>query len=140
MKLKNKKRLTCFVASLCLLLSACAKDIAPGDYDSSDVGKIKKVVPGVILSKRPVRIHNKTAENTPTTPDNNAGASPATPATSDNNITHRSHGFEYVIRLNSGAIISLVQTEDVSLKAKQHVLVIYSNNTRVVPDDGSDEY
>ncbi len=124
--------------SLCLLLSACTKDVAPGDYDSAEVGKIKKVVPGVIISKRPVRIHNAVAETTSTTIDNTTSR-PAT-SNNDDNVMGRSHGYEYVIRLNSGAIISLVQTEDLNLKTKQHILVIYGNNTRVVADNGSDDY
>ncbi len=115
-----------------LFVTSCTKDVAPGDYDSSDVGKIKKVVPGVIVSKRPVNIHNQAAESISTSLDSNT--------TPSDNAVNRSHGFEYVIRLNSGAIISLVQTENLELKSKQHVLVIYGNNTRVVADDGSDDY
>lgn len=135
----NKKILTGFAVSLVLLLGACTKDIAPGDYDSAEVGKIKKVVPGVIISKRPVHIHNAAAESASTAIDNTNPARTATANDSDTTL-NRSHGFEYVIRLNSGAIISLVQTEDLNLKTKQHILVIYGNNTRVVPDDGSDDY
>lgn len=135
--LKYKNILTCVAASVLLLLTACAKDIAPGDYDSGEVGKIKKVVPGVIISKRSVRIHNAAAETTSTAIDTSAAAHPTN---NDDNVMGRSRGFEYVIRLNSGAIISLVQTEDLNLKSKQHILVIYGSNTRVVPDDGSDDY
>ena len=47
----------------CLLLSSCHKELAPGDYDSSEVGKIKKVVPGTVISVRPVRLHSKNDEN-----------------------------------------------------------------------------
>jgi outer membrane lipoprotein SlyB len=135
--MKCKNILTCFAAVLVLTLSACSsKTIAPGDYDSSEVGKIKKVVPGVIISKRPVRIHSQVADSTSTAIDNNTTAA----TNNDDNALNRSHGFEYVIRLNSGAIISLVQTEDLNLQTKQHILVIYGKNTRVVADDGSDDY
>lgn len=133
--MKHKKIFINILMICCLSLTACTKNITPGDYDASEVGKIKKVVPGVIISKRPVNIHNKVAESTSTTIENNSAAT----TDSDNNVTTRSHGYEYVIRLNSGAIISLVQTEDVQLKTKQHILVIYGNNTRVVPNDGSDD-
>lgn len=134
----NKKILTGFAVSLVLLLGACTKDLTPGDYDSAEVGKIKKVVPGVIISKRPVRIHNTQAESTSTAID--TANKPAAANNDSDTAMNRSHGFEYVIRLNSGAIISLVQTEDLNLKTKQHILVIYGNNTRVVADDGSDDY
>ena len=128
--MKHLVKAGAIIALSSLLLISCTKNIAPGDYDSSEVGKIKKVVPGVILSKRSFNIHNQAAESTAT--DTNS--------TANDNVVNRSHGFEYVIRLSNGAIISLVQTENLDLKTKQHVLVIYGNNTRVVPDEGSDEF
>ncbi len=112
----------------CLFLTSCSKDIAPGDYDSAEVGKIKKVVPGTIISMRPVRLHS----------NENLSAQSVTASASTG--THRSHGYEYVIRLNSGSIISVVQAENIKLKTKQHILVIYGKNTRVVPDNGSEDY
>lgn len=127
-------KLFCLVAAICSLgLTACStKDVTPGHYDASEVGKVKKVTPGTVISMRPVLVRNKAAES-------NAGnPNPATEA-ADSGITSN-HGFEYVVRLNSGAIISLVQTDAVKLAVKQHVLVIYGDNTRVVPDDGGDEY
>ncbi len=136
--IKFKTIFKCLAISLCIGLTGCSKNITPGDYDSAEVGKIKKVVPGVIISKRPVRIHNPTAESTSSTIDNSNPA--AANAASGDAGMNRTHGYEYVIRLNSGAIISLVQTEDLNLKTKQHILVIYGNNTRVVADDGSDDY
>lgn len=118
---------------LCVMLSSCSKDIRPGTYDATEVGKIKKVVSGVVVSKRSVNIQNRNADNTPVD-----GPKVADASTMDNAGGH-SRGFEYVIKLNSGAIISVVQVEELELKAKQHVLVIYGQNTRVVPDDGSDD-
>jgi len=116
-----------------LLMSACHKDLPPGDYDASEVGKIKKVSPGVVLSLRPVRLHNPGAE-----PGVLGGGDAAQP--SEYNVAQsRSHGVEYVVKLNSGSIISVVQAENIQLKAKQRVLVIYGHNTRIVPDHGSDD-
>ncbi|AHE66884.1 hypothetical protein [Legionella oakridgensis] len=130
MKLKK----TSFMAGLvgCLLLVSCSKDIPPGDYDSAEVGKIKKVVPGTIISMRPVRLHSKADEtlSSEATPESSAGSSGP----------GRSKGYEYVIRLNSGGIISVVQAEDIKLKNKQHILVIYGTHTRVVPDNGSEDF
>jgi len=130
--MKSKKIFCLITALFCLILAGCAKDVPPGNYDASEVGKVKKVISGTIISMRPVNIRNKTAENTATN---------TTPTTevADNGVT-RSHGFEYVIRLNSGAVISVVQTDTVTLKVKQHVLVIYGENTRVVADDGGEDY
>lgn len=134
--MKRKSIIASLVLSCSIVLSGCSsKDLPPGDYDASEVGKIKKVVPGVIISKRPVNIHSKNTDTVAPGADNNTP-----PADTTDNTGGRSHGFEYVIRLNSGAIISVVQTEDVQLKTKQHILVIYGSNTRVVPDEGNDNY
>lgn len=110
---------------------SCSKDLPPGDYDSAEVGQIKRVVPGTIISMRPVRLHSRSADTTT--------GNPAYEQENDANA-NRSHGFEYVIRLNSGGIISVVQAENIKLKPKQRILVIYGANTRVVPDNGSENY
>ncbi len=114
------------IVLITMFLSNCSKEV-PGDYDTSEVGKIKKVSPGIILSVRPVRLHSTEVKK-----DDNA-------AFVDNSLL-RSHGYEYVIRLNNGRIISVVQSEAVTLKAKQHILVIYGKNTRIVLDNGSDDF
>ena len=112
-----------------LLLSSCSKMIPIGDYDSAEVGKIKKVVPGKIISIRPVRLHNQNEDH----------FTNQSTATATQGFT-RSHGFEYVVRLSNGSIISVVQSENIKLKNNQHILVIYGANTRVVPDNSSDDY
>ncbi len=114
----------------CLLLTSCHKNVTPGDYDAAEVGKIKKVVPGTILSMRPVRLHSKNIDGMNLKPSSDYV----------DNSMNRSHGFEYVIRLNSGNIISVVQAESTKFKNKQHILVIYGKNTRIVPDRGSESY
>ena len=114
----------------CLAFTNCSKHITPGDYDSAEVGKIKKVAPGTIISMRPVRLHSKNNDNI-TSHSGNVNI--------DSSL-HRSHGYEYVIKLNNGAIISVVQAENIKLKNKQHILVIYGSSTHVVPDHGSEDY
>lgn len=114
----------------CLLLTNCHKEV-PGDYDAAEVGKIKKVVPGTIISSRPVRLHSKT-NDTINLKANTSGYV-------DNSL-NRTRGYEYVVRLNSGHIISVVQAENIKFKNKQHILVIYGKNTRIVPDRGSEDY
>lgn len=121
--MKYKNILASVLLGVSIALSGCTKDLPPGDYDAAEVGKVKKVVPGVILSKRAVRLH-KNSENTEGVVDNTGG---------------HSRGFEYVIKLNSGQVISLVQTENLNLKTNQRVLVIYGPNTRVVADEGSED-
>lgn len=127
----NRKNL--FKSILVLLfgfiLFSCNKALPPGEYDSAEVGKVKKVIPGTIISKRPVNLRRNMSNITKNT--NNSF---------EDNGYSQSRGVEYVIRLNSGGIISVVQAEDLKLKTKQKILVIYGKNTRVVADNGSDAY
>ena len=121
--MRNK---TVFKAILVLLFGltlASCKELPPGEYDAKEIGKVKKVIPGTIISKRPVNLHRK--DNDSANPDNSY---------------NQTHGVEYVIKLNSGSIISVVQSEDLKLKNKQKILVIYGGHTRVVADNGSDVY
>lgn len=125
------KAILCTMVGLvcCLLLTNCHRDLVPADYDAAEVGKIKKVVPGTIISIRPVRLHSKANDSLKVT----------TGGYTDNSL-NRTHGYEYVVRLNSGNIISVVQAEKIKFKNKQPILVIYGKNTRIVPDRGSEDY
>jgi outer membrane lipoprotein SlyB len=111
------------------LLVACNSTLPPGEYNTDEIGKVKKVIPGVIISKRVVNLHNQASEDT-------------RPITKSDDIVgdtySQTRGVEYVIKLHSGSIISVVQNEDLKLKAKQKILVIYGRHTRVVADKGSD--
>lgn len=119
---------------ICLLgltLVNCGKDLPPGEYDANEIGKVKKVIPGVIISKRAVNLHRQ-----------NSDANLRVKGSADSNLMdggyNQTRGMEYVIKLNSGTIISVVQAEDLRLKNKQKILVIYGRHTRVVADNGSE--
>lgn len=120
----------CFSLFFSLLLMGCAKDLPPGSYDSSEVGKVKKVVPGIIISKRPIHIYSKNSA-TETSVENETNSIDTT--------AKRKRGYEYVIKLNGGDIVSIAQDEDLKLKVNQHILVIYGTNTRIVADEGESD-
>ena len=131
--MKNKAVFKSMVALLLgLLLVSCKSDLPPGEYDSSEIGKIKKVIPGTIISMRKVNLRKQT-------PQGAAATKPGSDSFIDGGY-NQTHGVEYVIKLNSGGIISVVQSEDLKLKNKQKILVIYGRHTRVVSDNGSDIY
>jgi outer membrane lipoprotein SlyB len=117
------------VLFLGFILASCNNKLPPGEYDTNEVGKVKKVIPGTIISKRPVFLRRNMNDT-----KKNAGNSFV-----DNGYS-QSHGVEYVIKLNSGGIISVVQAEDLKLKTKQKILVIYGKHTRVVADNGSETF
>ena len=119
------KKIIFLLSVLLLILTSCSKDLPLGNYDATEVGKVKKVAPGVVISMRAVKFHSKNSE---TDKSDNPGTE----------YVDGGRGYEYVIRLNSGEIVSVAQAEDLKFKANQHVLVIYGNTTRVMPDDSND--
>lgn len=128
--MKNYKKAFAYLIATPLFvfqLTGCAKHVKPGNYDATEVGGTNRVVPGTIMSMRPVNIRNRADSD-------GSGA-----ANGDKDLV-RSHGVEYVVKLSSGAMISLVQTDESALKIKQHVLIIYGDTTRIVADEGGDEY
>jgi outer membrane lipoprotein SlyB len=120
------KKIVFLLSVLLFVMAGCSKDLPPGNYDATEAGKVKKVAPGVVMSVRAVKFHSKNPETDKT--DNNPGTE----------YVDGGRGYEYVIRLNNGEIVSVAQAEDLKFKANQHVLVIYGNTTRVMPDDSSD--
>lgn len=122
MKMPSTKKLGMLMIAAVMLAGCASKTLPPANYDSAEVGKVKKVTAGTIVSMRAVNVRTR---------EEAANATDAMPV--------RSHGYEYVIKLNSGAIVSVVQTEEVPLKTKQKVLLIGGDTTRVVPDDGSED-
>jgi len=125
--MRNKTLFFALIISTLFSLQGCTKNLPASNYDSTEVGKINKVASGTVVSVQAINIRNKADANGTDVPPNTGEPM-------------RSHGYEYVIKLNSGAIISIAQTEGVPMNPKQHVLVIYGNTTRVVPDEGSDEF
>jgi outer membrane lipoprotein SlyB len=115
------------------ILVACTKELPPGEYDANEIGKVKKVIPGTVISMRKVNLHKPSQEAL-------AGTFKSSSDSMIDSGYNQTHGVEYVIKLNSGGIISVVQAEDLKLKNKQKILVIYGKTTRVVADNGSDSY
>lgn len=122
----NKYKLALGALALVLGFSGCAKNTAsPTAYADADVGVVKKVQKGVVLSERTVRIYNNPANTGEAKPGNNPNEGAV-------EGLDYSQGFEYVIRLEDGQIVSLVQNEGPRLPVSQRVLVIYGKTTRVV--------
>ncbi len=131
--MNNKAVFKSIVASLlCLFLVSCNSDLPPGEYDANEIGKIKKVIPGTVISMRKVNLRKQNPEGV-------VAAKPGSDSFMEGGY-NQTRGVEYVIKLNSGGIISVVQSEDLKLKNKQKILVIYGRHTRVVADNGSDVY
>lgn len=138
-----------------LLLAGCANDYSGNSYDGAAVGEVSRTDAGTIISVRKIKIN-------PDTKDLGAGAllggtagalagsmfgkgkgnllAAGTGAVlggvAGNAIQNRSQdGFEYTIRLDNGATVTVTQGVSPTLSVGQRVMVINSNKGRgrVVP-------
>lgn len=159
--MRQIKAIPCLIAivlALQLGLSGCATNVSPNTYELSEVGVASKVVPGVILSKRAVTLDAR-RDNIGT------GAGAVIGGVTGSALGGRSHartniagavggavigglvgsvadkainkhqGFEYMVKLKHGNIISVAQSKDLEFFVNQRVLVIYGATTRIVPDE-----
>ena len=46
-------------------------------------------------------------------------------------------GMEYVVKTGNGALITLVQSDDVPFKVSQRVIVVYGTRSRIIDDPDS---
>jgi len=136
-------------------ISACAKNVSPDTYGACEVGVSSKVIPGVIIGKRAVKVDGDSGVGgvagaaTGATAGSAIGGSPRANIASAiggaviggvaghaiDKAIHSHKGFEYIIKLKDGATIAITQIQDLQFEINQRVLVIYGAMTRVVPDN-----
>jgi len=138
---------------LAMFVVGCSENLSP-DYTASDIGVSSKVMSGIIVGKRAVKIDNNSSVG------GIAGATAGAAAGSmlgDRTATKviggvggavvggfagnqvdkslsRSTGYEYLVKLENGKTVAIVQSEDMQFAVDQHVLVISGRKTRIVPD------
>jgi outer membrane lipoprotein SlyB len=138
-----------------LLIGGCAGNVSPNSYDAAEAGIASKVVQGVIIGKRKVKIDGKGGVG------GLAGAGMGAVGGSAIGGGDRSHiagaiggavlggvigdqidkrinqhqAYEYIIRLKNGSTISIAQVQELEFAIHQPVLVIYGAMTRIVPDE-----
>lgn len=150
------KKIVSFLSLLLLgLVIGCANNVSPNRYEASEAGVASKVVSGVIIGKRSVKIDGKSGVG------GLAGAGAGAVGGSaigsgfhgnaagaiggavvgglvgnaiDKGInTHKA--FEYIIKLETGSTISIAQVQQLEFELGQPVLIIYGAMTRIVPDN-----
>lgn len=140
-----------------LLLNACAADIGANQYDSSAVGSVNRTLLGRVVSVRQISVADS---------DRSAGTAigaiggglagsqigsgstagilgavgGALIGGAAGNYAQKGlssqNGYEYVIQLDNGGLVTLTQGTDVLLAAGQRCMVLYgsgSDRARVVP-------
>ena len=151
------KKFILVVAGALLIISGCAENVSPNKYAASEVGVASKVVPGIIVSVRTVKIDasgNSIVGAASGAVIGAAGGSAIGGSPHSNlaagvggavlggvigdaiqkKINNR-QGFEYMIKLKDDSIISVTQDQDLQFSVGQKILVIYGAMTRIVPDE-----
>ena len=141
-----------------MLVAACTSNIGANQYDSSGVGEVSRAVKGTVVSVRQVRV---------TSNDNNAGTLIGAAAggvagsligggdaahilgaiggatlggiagdAAQSGLSAQT-GYEYVIELDNGSMVTVTQGNDVLLTPGQRCIVLYGNRARVIPYNGA---
>lgn len=151
------KRILLSVALLSALglTTACGPNVSPNTYEASESGVASKVVAGVIVGKRAVKVDAKSGVGGLAGAGIGAAGGSAIGGSSRANIAgaiggaviggvvghaidkaaHSHKAFEYIINLKNGSTISIAQVQEMEFEVGQHVLIIYGATTRIVPDN-----
>ena len=137
---------------------SCAPNVSVDTYAVGSVGQVNRAIKGVIISARPVKI---SGTNSGVGTGAGAGAGAIGGATlggdaagmavgaiagavvggvagalTEKELTKQT-GMEYVVKTNNGALISLVQSDDVAFEVNQSVIVVYGTRSRIIDDPDS---
>lgn len=137
------------------LLAACAPNLSANNYNASQVGVANKAVSGVVVDKRVVNIDNNSGVGGVAGTVAGAAAGSTIGGSTASNIVggvggalvggllgnavdksiHAQQGYQYIVKLNKNQTIAVTQTLDSNFRVGQHVLVIYGDKTRLIPDN-----
>ena len=137
------------------LMSGCAPNVSPHTYEASESGVASKVVSGLIVGKRAVKVDAKSGIGGLAGAGVGAAGGSAIGSSRQANIAGAIGGavvgglvghaidkginshkaFEYIINLKNGSTISIAQVQEMEFQVGQRVLVIYGAMTRIVPDN-----
>lgn len=149
-----KKYLSIFALPFIAALNACTADIGANDYYASSANTVTTTKTCTVVSLRPVTVKSN---------NNNAGSllgaaagGVAGSAIGGDSTAHilgaiggavvggiagdatqaqlsKQTGFEYVVRLDNGSLVTVVQGNDVYIQPGQRCLVLYGRQARVIP-------
>lgn len=155
-----KKLFGLIIVSLMVsLVAACGRPVSPNVYDACEAGVPSKVVQGVIVAKRKVKIDASSGVGGLAGAAGGAVGGSAIGGGSRGNIVGAIGGavlggivgdaidkgvnskkaYEYIIKLRNGPTISIAQAQELEFQVNQPVMVIYGATTRIIPDDTCDD-
>ncbi len=153
-KVTMKKFSLLFLVFLSSMLAACNPNLSSNTLSSYEVGTASKATPGVIVKKRIINIDNSSGVGAPVGVVGGAAAGSMIGGNTATNIVgglggalvgglvgnsidksiHSQTGYEYIVRLNNGNLVSVTQARDTNFGIGQRVLVVYGPRARLLPD------
>lgn len=148
------------VAAPALLLGACAADIGANQYDSAAVGSVTQALKGTIISVRQITVRDsdKSAGTAVGALAGGIGGSQIGKGSTASllgatggallggavgNMAQKGlssqQGYEYVVQLDNGGVVTVSQGNDVLLAVGQRCMVLYGSSgsrARVIPYNG----
>ena len=142
------------VLSLTATLGACTADIGANDYYASSANTVTATKACTVVSLRPVTV--KSNDNNAGTLFGAAAGGVAGSSIGGGDTAHilgaiggalvggiagdaaqaglsKQTGYEYIVRLDNGSLVTVVQGNDVYIQPGQRCLVIYGRQARVIP-------
>ncbi len=141
--------------ALTSLLGGCVSNLSPNMYNGNTTGVASSAAKGTIVSIRQVRIQQNShvgalggavaggaagsliGERTAVSIASATGGA-LLGGLLGNEVEkelRKDVGYEYIVQLRNGSMVSVTQQQDLQLSLNQRVLVIYGPTTRIVPDN-----
>ncbi len=145
------------ILSALIMLWGCASDIGTGSYTTESIGGVSKAAIGTIINVRTVKVADE--GNGGSIIGGVAGAAAGTLAGSNDatqiiggalgaaagswagsktqQMASAQTGYEYVVQLQSGGVVTVTQGADIVLGVGQKCIVLYGQRARVIPFGGA---
>lgn len=140
-----------------IFLTACGPNLSPSQYSASQVGAtgtVSRVIPAQVVSIRPVTIQKNTGIGGLAGVATGAAAGSAIGGSTEAHIVggvtgaviggiaanaaeksfSKKEGMEYVLKTKNG-LLSVVQVPEFPIQVGDHVLLIYGETVRIIPDN-----
>ena len=141
-----KKFVIALILPVMAVLAGCASQIGANQYDSAAVGSVNRARAGTIVSVRAITVADS---------DNSLGTAiggiagglgavgGALVGGAAGNLAQRGlskqSGYEYVVQLDNGGLVTVTQGSDVLMAVGQRCMVLYgsgSDRARIIPYSG----
>jgi len=145
-----------FLALAAAPLGACSSQFGGNTVDASGANQVNRVLPGVVVASQPVTIRGESGRSIGGAVGSVAGGIAGSTLGTSNvegalgaiggavvggllgaaagDRVGNETGVEYIVRLEDGQTVTVVQGAEPVLEAGQRVLIVYGRQVRVIPD------